>query len=83
MIEYKVGDRLLVLRTGEMIEIIAKKSFGFGGAQYRVKRLDTKKVVHKWINNKKLNKLCSNSKVAQLLYNKSITREKTDETNDQ
>jgi hypothetical protein len=80
--EYKVGDELVFLQGGYMVRIIAKKNFGFGGAQYRVKRLDINKVLHKWVNNKKLNRLCSNSKAAQLLYNKKVTKELKNETND-
>ena len=40
MTTYKVGDRLIALHFGYEIEITKELSFGIGGAQFLVKRLD-------------------------------------------
>jgi hypothetical protein len=78
---YKVGDRLLYLQGGYLVEIIEVKPFGFGGAQYRVKNLDEGRIVEKWVNHRKFAKLCSNSRAAHILHNSKVTKAVQDETN--
>ena len=82
MTSYKVGDRLLYLQGGYMVEIIEVKPFGFGGAQYRVEKLDDRRYGGDWVNHSKLNKLCSNSRAAHILHSSIVTKAVADETND-
>lgn len=82
MTSYKVGDRLFYIQGRYMVEIIVVKPFGFGGAQYMIKKLDSGRKGHKWINHKKLSKLCTNSKVAQVLYSNKITKAVENETDE-
>jgi len=79
---YKVGERLFYIQGRYMIEIVHVKPFGFGGAQYRVKKLDTGRLGMKWVNHKKLSRLCSNSKVAQVLYSNKVTKAVENETDE-
>ena len=79
---HKVGDRLIYLQGGYMVEIIEVKQFGFGGAQYRVKKLNSNRTSSNWVNAKKFNKLCSNSKVAQVLYSNRVTKAVANETDE-